>query len=189
MKYLACLVVPLSLACAPGHNRISPRSWEQANEMLNTMSIHICFAGSHARPSSSTTVRRLRIKVGRSNCFEPDRKPGSCIEPRAGTSVEMWKDYARKNRQSWLIEPFFDSSLNVVLKRHTNLPEADCTAPTINYFSRVGFNLDLPKPQSTSRPSPEKGRCPIGFATGTTLTLRKTETGWEKFGQEFIWIS
>src|SRR5688572_14771517 len=65
---------------------------------------------SHMQISDSTH-RALNGNV--SFCSEPDRKPGYCVSPRPGTSVEMWTDYARKNRQRWLLLSLFDRDLNI----------------------------------------------------------------------------
>ena len=191
MKYLTCLVVVVPLACAPGHNRVSTRtlSWEQA-ERDAEYSVYSHLLRGQSRPiivNDSTSPMSQGRQV---YCSQPDLRPGSCIEPPAGTSVEMWEDFAEKNRQAWLIEPRFDPSINVVMKRDAKLPEADCSGPRINYFSRVGFNLDLT--QAVVRITTITGKGPMpgcGFATGTRIMLQKTETGWKTFGNQAVFIS
>jgi hypothetical protein len=123
-------------------------------------------------------------------CFEPDRKPGSCLEPEPGTSVETWKSFARKNRKPQLIQPLFDKDLGVILKRDSMLPEPTCDGPTITYFSSVGFNADLT--EAAVHFSIVRGKGPMppcGWATFNHLVLRKTPTGWAPFGRQTIGIT
>ncbi len=123
-------------------------------------------------------------------CFEPETKPRSCIEPQAGTSVDAWKDFARKNRQSWLLLPLFDTQLKVTLKRDATLPEATCQGPTITYFSRVGFNPALTEAVVNMTTVTGKGPMPpCGFATGSLMVLERTGSGWKSKGRQPTWIT
>ena len=123
-------------------------------------------------------------------CFEPDREPGSCLEPQSGTSVETWKNFARKNRRPQLIQPLFDKDLGVILKRDATLPEPTCQGPTITYFSSVGLSPDLTEAVVHVTTVTGKGPMPpCGFATGEHLVLRRTPAGWEPFGPASLWIT
>jgi hypothetical protein len=123
-------------------------------------------------------------------CFEPDRKPGSCIQPDSGTSVETWKDFARKNKRSHLILPLFDKELGVILKRDAKLPEPSCDGPTITYFSGVGLNPDLDEAIVYTTIVTGKGPMPgCGFAQGDYLVLKKSESGWKPFGPQTMWVT
>ena len=123
-------------------------------------------------------------------CFEPDREPGSCLEPRAGTSADAWKDFALKNRKAWLLHPLFRKDLGVKLKRETKVPEATCSGPTVVYFSRVGFDPERTQAVVVVTYVTGKGPKPgCGFATGSHLVLEKTETGWKEFGTQTMWVT
>lgn len=123
-------------------------------------------------------------------CFEPDREPGSCLEPAPGTSVETWKNFARKNLKPHLIQPLFDRDLGVVLKRNATLPEPTCQGPTITYFSSVGLSPDLTEAVVHVTTVTGKGPMPpCGFASGEQLVLRRTPGGWKPVGPLSLWIT
>ncbi len=124
-------------------------------------------------------------------CFEPDRKPGSCLEPQEGTSVDAWKDFASKNRRSWLLHPLFEKDLDVTMVRDADLPTATCEGPTITYFSRVGFNPELTQAIVHVTTVTGKGPMPpCGHAWGERLVLQRTPTGWQAVGDnQSFWVT
>ena len=123
-------------------------------------------------------------------CFEPDSKPGDCLQPKPGTSVETWKDFARKNKQRHLLLPLFELELGVILKRDAKLPEPTCDGPTITYFSSVGLNPELNEAIVHTTTVRGKGPMPgCGFASGDYLVLKKSEEGWKPFGPQTTWIT
>ncbi len=123
-------------------------------------------------------------------CFEPDRKPGSCMEPQEGTSVDAWKDFAGKNRRSWILHPLFEQDLDVVMLRDARPSAATCDGPTITYFSRVGFNAELTQAIVHVTTVTGKGSMPpCGHASGEQLVLQRTPTGWQPVGNQVVWVT
>jgi|SRR5687768_3160576 len=114
-------------------------------------------------------------------CSQSDRKPGYCVSPRPGTSVEMWSDYVQKNQRRSLLLPLFDPDVNIPLERNAPPVEITCRAPTTIHFSRVGLNPDLTQAIVQVTYITGKGPMPgCGFTATYAVVVERTKTGWRE---------